>query len=277
MELGNLTDGIIPVAQAFSIQADATDPVFTIPADARVHHTQQFYLPGREVQNDISLIVLEMVNSGKRDEVWITFNNECTEEYDDGWDVYKRYGDENSPQLYLQESVFELSIDALPDLTGNGKIIPLNFIVGTNGQHELMLKDLVGLEDVDIILEDLFTDHSHIFSIDPLYRFTASLSDSPDRFLLHIGATVTGKDEIKEESLYSIYSVEKTIYIKRNGKAKDQNIDVQLFDIYGRVISEKSFSPSHLDRINTNIDYNIVIVRVIGENGEMVSEKVFIK
>jgi len=277
MELGNLTDGIIPVAQAFSIQADATDPVFTIPADARVHHTQQFYLPGREVQNDISLIVLEMVNSGKRDEVWITFNNECTEEYDDGWDVYKRYGDENSPQLYLQESVFELSIDALPDLTGNGKIIPLNFIAGANGQHELLLKDLVGLEDVDIILEDLFTDHSHIFSIDPLYRFTASLSDSPDRFLLHIGATVTGKDEIKEESLYSIYSVEKTIYIKRNGKAKDQNIDVQLFDIYGRVISEKSFSPSHLDRINTNIDYNIVIVRVIGEKGEMVSEKVFIK
>ncbi len=277
MELGSLTDGIVPVSQAFFIQSNAADPVLTIPADARVHSSQQFYMPGREIQNEIPFVVLEISNSAKKDEVWVTFCEECTEGYDNDWDVYKKYGDENAPQLYLQENVFELSIDALPNLTDAGKIIPLNFIAGENGQHVLMLKDLAGLEDIDIILEDLFTDHSQILSENPLYSFNASVSDSPDRFLLHIGVIVTGKDEIEDESQYSIYSLEKTIYIKRNGNAKDQDIVVQLFDIYGRLISEKSFSPSHLDRINTNIDYNIVIVRVIDEKGEMTSGKVLVK
>lgn len=277
MEIGNLTDGIIPVSQGFFIQANTANPVISIPTNARVHSAQQFYKQNRKPHLNTSLLVIEVSDDEKKDEIWIVFNKNCTKGYDNNWDVRKKYGDEDAPQISLPVSEFELSVNAIPELPEEGKMLPISFLAGESGQQKLVLKEFVGLEEVEVVLEDLFADYLHVLSKDSLYVFDASVSDPADRFLLHIGRMVTYDEEIEIKTRYSIYSYNKTVYIKSVGSANLQNITVQLFDIYGRIISEKSFAPSELYKLNTHINNNIVIVRLIEKNGQVYSEKVFIK
>jgi PKD repeat protein len=276
MSLGNLTEGIIPVSQAFFIKATAANPLLTIPSDARVHAAQQFYAPDRE-ETEFPLIILEVQKAAKSDEIWVAFCESCTEGYNNGYDVYKRFGDAYSPQFYASEGDLKLSIDALPDLPEEGKTIPLGFMAGESGMHEIILKGFTGLEHTDVILEDLLTEELHLISEVPNYIFVANTNDPPGRFLLHIGTITTDNHVIESASDYYIYSSEKTIYIKRSGAASNQKMAVQLIDIYGRIMSETLFVPAHLDQIVTQTDVNIMIVRVISEDGHVTTRKVFIK
>ncbi|MCB2206904.1 MAG: S8 family serine peptidase [Bacteroidetes bacterium] len=276
MSLGNLTEGIIPVSQAFFIKATAANPILTIPADARVHAAQQFYTPDRE-ETELPLIVLEVQKAAKSDEIWVAFCDSCTEDYNNGFDVYKRFGDVYSPQFYATENDLILSIDALPYLSEEGKTIPLGFVAGENGMHEIILKGFAGLEHTDVILEDMLSEELHLISEIPNYSFFANTNDPPDRFLLHIGSVITDTPVNEGASDYHIYSSNKIIYIKRSGTAANQKVAVQLIDIYGRIVSEVSFTPAHLNQIVTQIEDNIIIVRVVSEEGLVIAGKVFIK
>ena len=275
--LGNLTDGIIPVSQAFFIEALAAGPVLTIPSDARVHHTQQFYNPAREIQEEVPYVVLSVSgNSGKSDETWVAFCQTCTDGNDPDRDVKKIYGDDNAPQLYAQEEELHLSIDALPPLAGEGRIVPLSFMAGENGSHKIWLADVTGMEDTEIVLEDLFTEKTYVLTENTAYNFEASVSDIPERFLIHIGNTVTGYGDLREELQCNIYSFGNDVYVRRDGLAARQTITIQLFDVYGRTISEKTYPPAHLDKIKTYVHKNIVVVRVISDDGRVISKKVYI-
>jgi PKD repeat protein len=276
MALGNLSEGIIPVSQAFFIEANAANPILTIPADARVHASQQFYMPDRDETN-LPLIVMEVAKGEKNDEIWVAFHENCTEAYDNGYDVYKKFGDIYSPQFYMKEGDLELSINALPELQESGKTIPLGFLAGENGQHEIHLKDYAGLENIDVILEDQFAESFHIISEMPSYSFFANTTDTPDRFLLHIGTIVTDMPKTEISSGYYIYASQQTIYIERSGMAINQKINVQLIDLFGRTLSESSFSPASLNTVKTNLIDNIAIVRVMDEKGNVTTGKVFVK
>jgi hypothetical protein len=275
--MGNLVDGIIPVSQAFFIKAHAPNPVLTIPEDARVHSVHQFYAPAREDAN-IPLIVMEVIKDQKKDEVWVTFCESCSDDYDNGYDVNKKFGDIYSPQFYMKEGNLSLSINALPDLSDEGKTIPLEFIPGENGQYKINLINLTGLDGKEIVLEDKLTESFHVISEEPSYSFWSNIDDSPDRFLLHIGKTITGiKDPAESISDYNIYSFNKIVHIQRSGVAESQNIKVQLIDIYGRILSEKSFGPSIENFIKTNLNNSVVIVKVLDDNGKVITEKVLIR
>ena len=276
MALGNLSEGIIPVSQAFFVKANAANPVLTIPSDARVHAAQQFYAPERDETN-LPLIVLEVAKGEKNDEIWVAFHSNCTEAYDNGYDVYKKFGDIYSPQFYMKEGDLELSINALPELPEAGKTIPIGFLAGENGPHEIQLKNFAGLENIDVILEDQFAESFQVISEMPSYSFFANTNDSPDRFLLHIGANVTDIPETEISSDYYIYANKQTIYIKRIGEAVNQKIDVMLIDLFGRTLLQSSFSPSHLNAVKSNLNDNIIIVRVTDENGNITTRKVFVK
>jgi len=186
------------------------------------------------------------------------------------------YGDDDAPQLYALEEELHLSIDALPLLGDEGRIVPLSFIAGENGNHKIWLNDVTGMEDTEIVLEDLFTEETQVLTENAVYNFEASVSDIPERFLVHIGNTVTGYGDLREELQCNIYSFGNDVYVRRDGMAAEKTITIQLFDMYGRTISEKTYAPSHLDRIKTYVHKNIVVVRVISDDGRVISKKVYI-
>jgi len=275
--LGSLTDGIIPASQGFFVRTTAGGAVLTIPTLARVHSSQIFYKAAKQKADDVqaAYVVFNVSDEENSDEVWIAFCDECNEVYDNGWDVTKFFGNNNEPQLYVQqENNLLLSVDALPPLTGDEKTIPLNFEAGKTGNHILKLKELNNLEETGILLEDLVEDQIQDMIADPEYDFYAVKGHPPGRFLIHFNPNITGENETETDNDIVIYSFDKTIYIKSKGTAEPTYVLV--IDLYGRELIRKQLSSSTLNTIPANLNNTYLIVKVFSRD-KVTVKKVFIR
>lgn len=133
------------------------------------------------------------------------------------------------------------------------------------------------MQDVKIVLEDVFTGSIQDLTLYPTYYFIASKEDNPERFILHF---MYSPDEIGEdfehESEIQIYSYGKQVYIRSSKEAINQNGNVLVYDLMGRKIVQQQISRGELIKLNINTTNNYVIVKVVKE-GFIKTEKVFIK
>ena len=275
--MGSLTDGIIPTAQGFFVQTNNSTNSLTIPADARTHSSIGYYKATEAEENDTdnSYFVLKISDPEYRDdEVWIAFHEGLTDGYDNGWDVNKFFGDDNMPQLYLEENDLKLSIDALPPLTGDERIILLDFEPGQNGEHELILGKVNNMEIESLFLEDLKTGDMTDLASENSYWFSSSKADDPQRFVLHLNALQTGIDEDIPDNSYLVYAYDKSVYIRYLGE--DDAGDVLLVDMYGRTYSGKKLLSSGMNVLKTNLRNAYVIVKITNSRGTYV-KKVFVQ
>ena len=274
--IGSLTEGIIPVSSGFFVRATSGGASITIPATAKVHNAQNFYKNTSEKNDtsDISYFVLGVSDeSGRQDEVWMAFSQECTEQYDQGWDVTRFDNFANAPSLYYVQDDRELSIDALPLPDGEDQSVKLDFSAGTSGQQILSLKDISGMDESDIYLEDLFTGNIQDMIQQNDYAFDANVNESPDRFLVHINPVVTGVEN-PEDGGCLIYAWNKKIFIRQSGSVKGRT--VRVIDLYGRKLVENELSPSTLNIIPVKASNSTLIVQVI-DGKKVVTKKVFIR
>lgn len=273
--IGSLTGGIIPASQGFFVRTTDVAGSISIPANARVHSNQPYYKNTEQVRNenfDFAVAAIEVSKESKKDEIWIAFNEACTEFYDTGWDVSKFFGDIDAPQLYTVENELHLSVDALPVIDLNERTIVLNFKAGQNGEHSLKLTFFEKFDGTQLWLEDLKTDYSQDMTLNPEYTFYATTYQSADRFLLHFKPQITG-DIQSAEMNYLVYSWDKSVYI--NNPDISGNSAVEIVDLYGRVIYQGKLKPSSLNWINLNLSNSYLIVRLT-RNGNIVIKKVFI-
>ncbi|NOX85320.1 MAG: hypothetical protein GXO86_05055 [Chlorobi bacterium] len=275
--LGSLTDGIIPASQGFFVRATASGAALTIPALARVHSSQLFYKATKQEASDeqAPYVVFNVSDEENSDEVWIAFCEECTEDYDTGWDVTKFFGSAGEPQLYVrQENQKLLSVDALPMLTGDEKTVALNFEAGKTGNHLLVLKEVYDLEETEILLEDLVEDQLQDMIANPEYAFYAVKNHPPDRFLIHFNPNITSVGEEKTENNIAIYSFGKTIYIITKGLTEPAYVSV--VDLYGRELINKQLSSSAVNTIPVRLNNSYLVVKVFSRS-KVTVKKVFIR
>jgi len=271
--LGSLTEGIIPMAQGFFIQTTSGSASLTIPADARIHSSASYY-KNNSADEGPPYVVFQVNHLNKKDEVWIAFSDELTVGFDNGWDVNKLFSTEAHPQLYIEENNYKLSIDALPPLSENEKIILLNFKAGENGNHTLVLDHKNKMDGATIFLEDLKTGEITDMNHEDAYNFFSEKTDDPQRFLIHLNKIQTGIEEQLTDDLYHVYSWNKSIYIKYLGKAKPGNI--QLVDLYGRSLYESELSETDLNVIKTHLRNTYIIVKII-DGEDVYTKKVFVQ
>ena len=275
--IGSLTEGIIPVSSGFFVRTISGGASITIPEQARVHNSQNFYKNSRE-NNDsdsVSYLVLNVSDQdGKTDEVWLAFCGECTDQYDLGWDVKRFNNDLDSPALYFkQDDDEQLSIDALPLPDGENKTVKLDFSAGTFGQQVLSLKDVSGMDETNIYLEDLFTGEIQDLVEQNNYSFSASINQDPDRFLVHLNPVITGIINTDKANIL-IYAWDKQIFIKQPDPKTDRI--VQVIDLFGRKLVEKVLPPSTLNTIPVKVSNSTLIVKII-DGKKVVTKKVFIR
>ncbi len=271
---GSLTDGIIPMAQGFFIQVNDPSPSLTIPADARIHSTTPYYKNAdKESELDFAYAVFEVSIDGKKDEVWVIFTEQGSAGYDNGWDVNKLFSFEDFPQLYLEENGYKLSIDALPTLGEETRVVNLNFEPNGSGEHSLMLKNINDLDNAEIMLEDLLTGNLHDLLKESIYTFYAYDIDDPNRFVVHFNPLATGIED-QASNIFSIYSLEKNIYIKSNDHS--DNASVFITDIMGRQIANDLSLSSNLTRIPVNVSNSYLVVRII-DGEQVITKKLFVR
>lgn len=270
--IGSLTDGIIPMSSGFFVRATASGASITIPALARVHHSQPYYNPGNE--SDLTYVTFEVTDvNNKADEVWLAFDEDCTEQFDNGWDVKKFFGEYQIPQLYSVQEDMKLSINALPLLNSKERAVDLYFEAGIPGEHELNLIGLSNMEETGIYLEDKLTGHFQELMTNPQYQFHASTSDPDDRFIVHFNPEITGIGPESQSDIL-VYAWQKTIYVK-NDNLGDMAY-LQVFDLFGREIIRQDLEPSILNSVKINANNAHMIVRIIDGNLS-ITKKVFVR
>ena len=264
----------IPVGQGFFVHATGSNPAITIPASQR-NHTNPTFLkrPESGIGEYENALIIKAQNNQFEDKVQISFQDNGTEGFDNGWDGTKMYGSPEAPQLYLVENNLNQSYDHLPNLVeGEERIVTMSYIPGASGQQQL-IADFTYFQETHVTLEDLQTSTTRNLNENPVYVFNGTKDDDPDRFLLHFAWSPDGiGEDMGPDSNIDIYSYEKDVYIQ--SEVYNQG-EITVYDMFGRTIYKNKYHNS-MEKIRLDINNSFVVVRVVTQHG-VKSEKVYIK
>jgi hypothetical protein len=271
---GSLAGGIIPMGQGFFIHAKAASPTFTIPMAARVHSSQAYYKSTRS--NDLTKMSLRAYyDTDYYDELNIAFIAGAKELFE-GYDTRKMFSmSSTTPQVYAIIPDEKLSLNSLPELNpGDERVIEVGYKVGKDG-NQTLVADVSGLEDTEVLLEDLLLNEFQSLNSNPVYTFKGSVGDEPYRFRLHLNRSVTGIDNNVATDVRA-YAFHKNLYIASKGDLVNETKHLTVVDMMGRTILDKTIPPGELVRVPMNLSNAYVVVRVIS-NDKVYTTKVFIK
>ena len=273
---GDLSDGIIPKGQGFFVRANASSPVLTIPADARVHNDQEFYKSGKK--SGLPELKVKVNNGIYGNVAWITFPEEGTELFDNGFDCSKLFGSNNASQIYLGTESHPLSINALPPLVAHEeKIVPLKLKVAKDTVHYLEVLNINNLDDVKITLEDLKTGNLQELTKNTTYIFDANTNDEINRFNIHFYYSPDAVNDISEENTsLKIYAYNNKLYIRSNQKISNESGTLKVYDIMGRLVLSQTLEKGTLISVPLKVNTNYYIVTVIRGN-VIKTDKIFIR
>jgi len=268
---GSMAEGIIPSTQGFWVRATSVSASLTIPQSERKRSAQSFYKgTGIEMNETIRLRV---DGNDDQDAVLLQFTPKATDGYDPMFDLEKRWGYTESPQIYaIIKEEGKLSVSALPKLHDD-LIIPLGFEVGVSGSYSLTLTELLNMaEGKLIVLEDLLKNTLTVLNLKDAYLFEASPSDINHRFNLHFKETKTDVSQITMPEV-NIYSNENIVYVQI---PEGGHGDIVVYDMMGREVASKRSSGESITTIEVNAGTGYYVVKAQTGN-QFVTEKVFIK
>jgi PKD repeat protein len=266
--VGTMTGGVIPAMQGFFVLANNSSPLLTIPQSDRIHDNQAYY---KESEIPANTLMLEVDANDYKDIIFVMFNEQATEAYDNDFDVKKLYGLPEAPQLYSMITGEQLSINSLPELT-EYRTVQLGFECGLSGTYTITASEIESFNgSVSVYLEDtkegtiqnLSSVASHTFEYDPFDELT--------RFVLHFGEP-NGVGELNGDNV-KVYANDNVVYIQ---KPAGLNGNIIVYDMLGQEIASKKTSEEELIRIpvTNGTGYYVVKVQL---NDNMITRKVFIR
>jgi hypothetical protein len=193
----------------------------------------------------------------------------------EGYDTRKMFSmSSTTPQVYAIIPDEKLSLNSLPELNpGDERVIEVGYKVGKDG-NQTLVADVSGLEDTEVLLEDLLLNEFQSLNSNPVYTFKGSVGDEPYRFRLHLNRSVTGIDNNVATDVRA-YAFHKNLYIASKGDLVNETKHLTVVDMMGRTILDKTIPPGELVRVPMNLSNAYVVVRVIS-NDKVYTTKVFI-
>lgn len=233
---GDLTDGVIPISQSFFVYAESAGS-YTIPKAAQTHGTDDFY----KSKSESSFVRFQLDVKGFGNTLFIGFPDNGSENIDYKGDTYKIYSKPDSPQLYGIQEGEKLCILADSPLSDETRVIPVYIDQWVNGEYTLAISDYGGVNEYDIYLEDKSSKNMIHLSQTKVYQFYGSENDSQDRFNLHFSKKVSAVPHLSsEEDLVHIYSTGGMIYFQAQEGQEIQDALIQIYNINGQLLYEKS-------------------------------------
>jgi hypothetical protein len=255
-------NGIIPSAQGFMVQVNNSSNSLLFLETARTHSATPFYKSG----NEKLVLVAAETEGGSAQESKIIVNPMATEGFD--FDFDSRFLAGYAPQLYSVVGDELLSTNSLPELA-TGKVIPLGFVKNAATAFTIELKESIPAHAV--YLTDKKTDIVTNLTESPVYSFTSSEGDDPNRFELKFGAV--GIDDNVALEQISIYSHGQSVYIS---SVKSTQAVISIYNITGQQVYANTMVIDGQKQIALNTPTGWYIVKVTTAAG-VATQKVFIK
>ena len=268
--VGDMPNGALPPTQGFWVRATSAAASVTIPNSSRVHNTQSFY---KQSMIDIpQAIRLRVDGNDDFDVVLFQFTPEASNGFDQSFDLEKRWGYTESPQVYSIKSDNLYSVDALPEAYGD-LVLPIGMEIGLDAVCQLKATELYGFDgSLSVYLEDIKEGVFIKLSENTIYEFAASTQDDAHRFNLHFKDRSTGMASTPDKNI-NIYSYQDNVYLQT---PNDHLKTVLVYDLLGHEIFRKSGFNGDMNRINLFGKKGYFIVKALTDKGAF-SEKVFLQ
>ena len=256
---------VIPAMQGFFVRAteNIPSPSIVIPADAKVHSSQGFY----KTTNDMLIMKVSKDNATVYDKAAISFNSLSTNLYDPTYDASEMQTFGDAPGLYSMLTTGEkLSINTIPLPTVN-TMVSLGFIAGTNASYTFNASNLANISFTHpIILEDTKTGLIQDLFQNPIYHFTASTTDSANRFILHFNAASMS---IPENGMNNILA-----YCNNGQLMVSSNSVIKSIEIYNEIGQQLVVYKVNGNNFSTKISGKVQLLRILTNQGVMVKKVV---
>lgn len=276
---GTMENGILTHSQGYFIRTIGPSPELVIPANARTHQSAEMYKSSSSANEYSSYLILSAHGPANYSDIaWVSFADEATSGFDNGYDATKMDGRDEAPQLFIMEGDKKRSINHIPSLAQDEeKTFPLAYQVGQDGEQQITA-DFTNLFGTDVILEDIQTGITQNLFEQPSYDFSGSIADNPNRFLLHFNfyGTVHSEEMESEEDEIIVYGGQDAIYVKSSGEMSSQEGQVLVYDFLGRKILDQKIGASSLVKIDIPLSLQHLSVVVIKER-TITKAKVFVE
>lgn len=177
---------LIASHQGFWVHANAAAPTLTVNENDKSTSDAAF-VKALDAEARLTLMLSGNANT-YRDEAALRFADAATVGYDAQADLHKLYSPiDEAPGVAFVVDNNDITINALPTGSTEGSL-PLKVTIGVGGQYAL---DFDGAEELGIpclTLEDLQTQTMHNVMADGAYSFAMTMTDDPNRFVLHFAA-----------------------------------------------------------------------------------------
>ncbi len=204
-----------------------------------------------------SLVKILVGNSINYDELAIVINSESALERD-RCDALKFFSFDNQmPQVYAKTSDnVNVSINSIPEINESA-VIPVEILVPAEGPYFMSLSENTGIfSEQTVILEDQLNGFQCDLTEVENYRFVASPSDCPDRFLLHFG--VVGLGEQDQTPSLNAYVYDNRLYVN---STLDQ-AQLAVYDLQGRLVMQQTNNAQGLQSVPLNLPEGVYLVRL---------------
>ena len=253
---------VIPATNGFMVQVSSGTGSLTLPASKRNHSLQPFY---KSAMPHLKLTVHNYTN-GSAQESTVYFNPSATTGFDLMYDgeYFPGYG----PIFYSSCGDIHLSTNSLPDLNSS-TTIPFTFIPNEGSSFGI---EVSGLETIteNAWLLDTKTATDHNLSLHPLYQFTASPNDEPNRFLLHFSPV--GITENMLTNPVTIFCQNNTIFVSNKTVSKGL---IFIYNMIGQELFKSPLSENPLTKLDFKGSHGYYLVKVVTQNSSYTS-KIFI-
>lgn len=268
------TDGIIPPTQGFWVRATQNNPSLTIPNSERLNADQAFYKYAEKESIDLNhpSIRLESTINGFTDEAVVVFHPECTNMFDDFYDLQKFSNVIRAPQLCIISNDTSYAVNFMEEDYHN-KIIELGFKTGAEGIYEIAASTISNFDNsICIYLEDRQTKTiCKLMEHDP-YSFSYNPLDDFHRFNLHFNESTFSAQETNISNIH-VYSYRNEIQVQTNAQ---QTGKIIVNNILGQRVITEQLDESGKTTIQLNSGTGYYVVSIYTDDA-IYTQKIFIK
>lgn len=191
MGAASSTPGIIAPLQGFFLSTSSASNSLVL-ANAAKEHGGTFYKNSTVIPQMLSLSV---AGNGYSDKTYVRFDATATQNFDQAFDAYKLSGLDAAPQLYSILPTEKAAVNVLLS-SGSSQEVLLGLKVGETATYTINVEGVSSfIPDLPIYFDDLKTGNIIDLQKQTTYSFTASPSDTENRFKLRFASTAGVGDE----------------------------------------------------------------------------------
>ncbi len=228
-----------------------------IPSNARIISTTPFYKSG-SIKKGIFLNVRDTEGYSiqksfiiENENATNIFSLKCDSKFLSGY----------APQFYSIKSGEQLSTYAVDDIT-RGHEIHFGFEKNQSDNFELVFEKGKSIATPAVYVTDLKTGTTQNLSQQPVYTFTSTNVDNPDRFVISFGNV--GNDDTNDTvTTPRIWHSGNELFVQ---STNDYQL-IEVFDIQGRLLIRQNFEATDIQIIRLNQPNGIYFVKLSGKHG----------